>query len=145
MTGLIFIALSPNLKKILSITRSHLPSRAVGSLTLLTNIVIVSNLCLVPEQPILYLGIEISSLALVIWLAVSKLDLTTYRTVEVPYKKMYLHSLFYLQLSILPFIIAGIIFMFGSGVGFYILIPGIIFSLIKSLLDIWFLTVEINR
>lgn len=145
LTGLIFVGLSVNLKKIFSITKAHLPSRAVGSLVLITNIVIVCNLCLVPVQPIKILGIEISILAIIIWLTISRMDFVAYRRVEDLYKKLYFRNLFFLQLSILPFLTAGIFMLFESQMAYYILVPGIIFSLIKSLLDIWFLTVDINK
>jgi hypothetical protein len=145
LTGLIFVGLSVNLKKIFCITKAHLPSRAVGSLVLITNIVIVCNLCLIPAQPLMFLGTEISVLAIIIWFSISRLDFQTYRRVEDLYKKLYFRNFFFLQLSILPFLIAGIFMIFGSETAFYILVPGIIFSLIKSLLDIWFLTVDINK
>jgi hypothetical protein len=145
LTGLIFVGLSVNLKKIFCITKAHLPSRAVGSLVLITNIVIVCNLCLVPEQPLAMLGSEISILAIIIWATISRLDLISYRRVEDLYKKLYFRNLFFLQFSILPFLTAGIFMIFGSQTAYYILVPGIIFSLTKSLLDIWFLTVDINK
>jgi hypothetical protein len=145
LTGLIFVGLSLNLKKIFCITKAHLPSRALGSLVLITNIVIVSNLCLIPLQPLFLLGIEISILAIVIWVTISRLDFINYKRVEDLYKRPYLRNLLFLQLSILPFLIAGIVLISGSGTAYYILVPGIIFSLIKSLLDIWFLIVDINK
>jgi len=145
LCGLLFIALSMNIKQILSITKSKLPSRAVGSLVLLGNITIVSNLCLVPEQPIFWLGLEIFLLGLILWIPTARLDLLIYHTVEDLYKKAYLRNLFFLHFSILPFLLAGIILMYGSNTGYYILVPGIIISLIKALLDVWYLTVEINK
>ena len=145
LTGLIFVGLSVNLKKIFCITKAHLPSRAVGSLVLITNIVIVCNLCLIPAQPLGMLGTEIGILAIIIWFTLSRLDFKTYHRVEDLYKKLYFRNLFFLQLSILPFLIASLFLIFGSATAFYILVPGIIFSLIKSLLDIWFLTVDIHK
>ena len=145
LTGLIFIGLSVNLKKVLLITKTHLPSRSLSSLMLLTNIVIVCNLCLVPGQPTRILGAEISVLALIIWLTAIRLDLRTYRRVDDPYKRHYFKNFLFLQVSILPFLIAGISLIAGWNPAFYILVPGIIASLIKSLLDIWFLIVDLNR
>jgi len=145
LTGLIFVGLSINVKKIFCISKAHLPSRAFGSLILLTNIVIISNLCLVPNQPLLWLGCEIFIAALLIWIFITRLDVIVYRNVDDYYKKQYFRSLFYSQLSLIPFLTGGVFFIINSNTGFYILIPGIIFSLIKSLLDIWFLIVDINR
>jgi len=145
LTGLIFVGLSVNVKKILVITKDHLPSRALGSLVLLTNIVVVSNLCLIPGQPILFLGIELLIVSLIIWVAVTRVDLIMYRSVEIRYKGSYFRSLIYSQLSILPFLSAGVLFACHSRGGFYLLVPGVVFSLIKSMVDVWYLTVVINK
>jgi hypothetical protein len=145
LTGLIFIGLSVNLKKILLITKSHVPSRSLSSLMLITNIVIVCNLCLVPGQSTRILGAEISVMALIVWFTTIRLDLKTYRRVDDAYKRHYLRNFLFLQVSILPFLIAGVFLLSGSEDAFYILVPGIIASLIKSLLDIWFLIVDLNR
>ncbi len=145
LTGLIFIGLSVNLKKVLLITKTHVPSRSLSSLMLLTNIVIVCNLCLVPGQSTRILGVEISLLAIVIWVTALRLDLRTYRRVDESYKRLYLRNFIFLQLSILPFFAAGIIMVLRTEPVYYILVPGIIASLIKSLLDVWFLIVDLNR
>jgi hypothetical protein len=145
LTGLIFVGLSINVKKIFCISKAHLPSRAFGSLTLLTNIVIISNLCLVPDQPPAILGSEILLMGVAIWIIITRLDIKGYKTVEEYYKKQYFRSLFYSQLSLLPVLASGVSLIFNYSNAFYILLPGIIFSLIKSLFDIWFLMVDINR
>jgi hypothetical protein len=145
LTGLIFIGLLLNIRKIFSITKEHWPKRAAGSLILITNIVIVCNLCLLPGQPLPYLGSEISILAAVICFTISTLDIKLYRSAELPYKKLYVRNLFFLQLSIIPFLAAGILLIFGIEAAYFVLVPGIIFSLVKSLLDIWFFMVGINN
>jgi hypothetical protein len=85
LTGLIFVGLSVNLKKILLITKSHVPSRSLSSLMLITNILIVCNLCLVPGQSTRMLGAEISVMALIVWFTTIRLDLKTYRRVGYAY------------------------------------------------------------
>jgi len=145
LTGLIFIGLSINIKKVFLITKAHLPSRSLSSLMLITNIVIVCNLCLVPGQPVIMLGLEIFIMSLIIWLITCRLDLRTYRRVNDVHKKHYFRNFLFLQVSLIPFIGSGILLVFRWEHAFYIMIPGIIFSLIKSLLDIWFLIVDLNR
>jgi hypothetical protein len=145
LTGLIFVGLSVNVKKIFAISKAHLPSRALGSLIVLTNIVIVSNLCLVPRQPIYSLGVEILFSGIVIWIIVSRLDLIMYRTVESIYRAQYFRNIFYSQFTVMPFLVSGVFLICNIDTGIYILVPGIIFSLIKSLVDIWFIMVDINR
>jgi hypothetical protein len=145
LTGLIFIGLSVNLKKIFCITKAHLPSRALGSLLTLTNIVVVSNLCLVPKQPYYCIGGEILTASVIIWLIITRLDLVTYRTIQGHYRPRYFRNIFYSQLTIMPFLISGIFLICNLDIGIYFLVPGFIFSLIKSMVDIWFIMIDINR
>src|ERR1700743_3335418 len=77
LTGLIFVGLSLNLQRILSI--KHLPTRALGSLMLMTNILIVSSFCLVKAQPILWLGVEVLACGLLIWIVNLRMDIAMYK------------------------------------------------------------------
>ncbi len=145
LIGLIFVGLSVNVKKIFCISKAHLPSRTLGSLITLTNIVIVSNLCMVPGQPIYVLGTEIAILAIITWVIITRLDLQMFKTVENHYRAQYFRNIFYSQFTIMPFLGAGTLLVFGINFGVYLLVPGIILSLIKSLMDIWFVMVDLNR
>ena len=49
------------------------------------------------------------------------------------------------QLASLPYVIAGILALAIGTVGLYLVVPAIIFSFIKAILDAWVLLVEINR
>jgi hypothetical protein len=143
LTGLIFVSVSLNLKRILSI--AHLPPRALGSMVLLTNILLSGSFCLVPGQSVFLLGCEILALGIFIWFSLTRMDLAMYRNVEQQYKKHYFQNIFFTQFAVIPYIAAGIYLITGSRTGFYWLIPGITFSFIKALTDSWVLLVEINR
>jgi hypothetical protein len=145
LTGLIFIGLSINLQKILKITQSHLPSRALGSLLLLTNILIVSSLCLAPKQHMIYMGSEILCTGILVWLMNTWLDVISYKRVDKDFKMQYFKTLFFTQISILPFMMSGAVLISGSGDGIYYLLPGISLSFIKCLVDSWYLLVDVNR
>ena len=49
------------------------------------------------------------------------------------------------QFALLPYIVAGIIVLTRDAGGLYWLVPAIIISFIKAILDAWVLLVEINR
>ena len=49
------------------------------------------------------------------------------------------------QLASLPYVIAGILALAIGTPGLYLVIPAVIFSFIKAILDAWVLLVEINR
>jgi len=143
LTGLIFVSVSLNLKKILS--HPHLPGRALDSLIIMSNILIVSSFCLIPKQGITLLGCEILGFDILIWIIIIRMDVTMYNKVEKPFRSHYFQNLLFSQLAIIPYLAAGIFLVMNSTIGLYLLIPGITFSLIKALTDSWVLLVEINR
>jgi hypothetical protein len=143
LTGLIFVAVSLNLKRILSV--NHLPGRALGSLVLLANILFVSCFCLIPGESFLRLGGEVLVFGIIIWFIVGRMDIKMYIDVEKQYKKHYLQNLFFSQLAVLPYLAGGIFLIMKSTFGFQLIVLGITFSFIKSLVDSWVLLVEINR
>jgi len=83
---------------------------------------------MIPNQPKQPLGAEISLMAIIIWLTTSRFDFKAYHRIGDFYKKHYFRNFIFLKFSIVPFLIAGIWMICGSGQAFYIMIPGIIFS-----------------
>jgi hypothetical protein len=143
LTGLIFVGLSLNLQRILSI--QHLPTRALGSLMLMTNILMVCSFCLLKQQPVFWLGVEVLACGLVIWIVITRMDVLMYRDMVRQYKFHYFRNLVFTQLAVLPYLAAGVLLLSGSACGYYWLIPGITISIVKALTDSWVLLVEINR
>lgn len=143
LTGLVFVGLSISLARILNVPQ--LTGRASQSIQLLLVVLTVSALCLVPRQPIFLIGIEILSIGLVIWTVSLRLDLKMLGTVDAAFKRYSWLNMAFTQLSVLPYIISGIMLLCQGDVGIYWLIPGIIFSFIKAVLDAWVLLVEIHR
>jgi len=143
LTGLIFVGVSINITKILSLPK--LPDRALLSLTLLLNILVVSALMLIPAQPCLAMAVENLVVAIGVYFFVTRMDRSIYKNTGLEYKRQYRISMFYNQLSLLPYIAAAIMLFIGKDIGLYVLAPGIILSFIKSVVDAWVLLVEINR
>lgn len=143
LTGLLFVGVSINLKRILSHPR--LADRALESLILLIHIVLISSLCLVPGQSTRWLGGEILLLGLVVWTIALYLDLRICRISPPEFKRHARRNIIMSQLAILPYICAGPLIFLGTASGAYWLIPAIFLSLLKALSDAWVLLVEINR
>jgi len=143
LTGLIFVGISINLTKIISI--SKLPSMASQALILLLTVLIISSLCLVPGQSAGLLGGEFLFIGTMVWIVAVRIDQRIITKTEAQYKKQYLIKIFFTQLSVLPYLISGLVMLLYGFTGLYCLIPGIAFSFIKSVLDAWVLLVEINR
>src|SRR5215472_12861266 len=74
LAGLIFVAVSLNLTKVLAL--SHLPTRAFQALIVLMEILIVSSLALVPQTVPLFGG-EAILISLPIWITVIVFDART--------------------------------------------------------------------
>jgi hypothetical protein len=143
LTGLIFVAVSISLAKILSF--QHLSGRPMGSLILLITILVTSSLCLVPGQGPVIAGIEIIVIGSVVWVWVLGTDIRMLRGALREHKKFYRQNILFSQLAILPYILSGIVLISQGLAGLYWLIPGIVFSFIKALIDAWVLLVEIHR
>jgi len=143
LTGLIFVGVSISLSKILSVPR--LTGRASESLILLLVVLTVSALCLVPNHSACLIGAEVLAIGVVVWAVSLRLDVEMLRKSEVQFKKYAWQNMLFTQLSIIPYLIAGIMMLCQGYEGIYWLIPGIIFSFIKAVLDAWVLLVEIHR
>src|SRR5580704_17357302 len=142
LTGLIFVGISISLTKILAFP--SLPSRASESLILLTTLLITSALSLIPAQSALLLRTEYLSIGIIVWVITLRLDNSMLKQTDKEYKRHFLLTILLSQLSVLPYITAGIMILINGFSGVYWLIPGIVFSFIKSILDAWVLLVEIN-
>jgi hypothetical protein len=143
LTGLIFVGVSINIARILSFPK--LPDRALLSLVLLLTILIVSSLMLVPHQSYLLIGSEISVIAVSIYFIVTRMDIGIYKHTQAAYRRPYMVNLIFNQLSVLPYLCAGTTISLYGEKGVYWLVPGIMLSFIKAIVDAWVLLVEINR
>ena len=146
LTGLIFVAVSINLTKILAYPT--LPGRALEALLYLLTVLVIGTLGLVPGQPAWLLGVEI----LGVWLIVCAVTLTNQlralRAPEARSRRGYVYNLLLGQLATLPFLVAGgtlVVGKGGEGGGVYWLVPGVLLCILNALKDAWVLLVEINR
>jgi hypothetical protein len=143
LTGLIFVGVSINLNKILSL--ASLPERALISLILLFSIVIRSLLFLVPDKKLNDLGLEILITGFITWLIVTIIDINIVRKKEKNFRKLYFVNFFFNQIALCPYFISGIAIIHNGLTGLDWLVPAFIFSYVKAGLDAWVLLVEINR
>jgi len=143
LTGLIFVGVSINLARILSIPK--LPGRALLSLILLMSILIISIVLLMPQQSITIIGIEILIAGVCCWLFALRIDMSIHRNTSKEFKNLNLFNLLFDQVAVLPYCIAAIFFLTGNESGFYCIIIAFILSFIKAMADAWVLLIEINR
>jgi hypothetical protein len=143
LTGLIFVGISINLKKILEF--SQLPSRALGTLILLTNNLLVSSFCLIPDQAIFSLGIKLSFLTFFVWIFNTRLDIISIRDKDKTFRPENIQNMIFNQLAIAPFILGSTSMLSTNLEGIDWLVAGISMSFVKAIVDAWVLVIEIQR
>jgi hypothetical protein len=141
LTGLLFVAVSLNIKDILE--NEVLPGRALQTLLLLLSAVVVSLVGLVPGQSAAALGVELLAFALLfgVWafvLAVRSAEGT----------RQYVHPLLHFGLIVpgtVPPVIGAVSLIAQSGGGLYWTAGGIVGALLGASVNAWVLLVEILR
>ncbi len=143
LTGLIFVAVSINLGKI--IAQKWLVARAAKALLALTGVLLASTLCLVPVQHVSILGTELTVLGGLLWIgATGSQRAASHENPYVTARQRVLQSVL-TQFSVIPFPAAGVSLLFGWGGGLYWLVAGLVFAFVAALMDGWVLLVEILR
>jgi hypothetical protein len=143
LAGLLFIAISINLQKILDIP--GLPSRAAATLILFGTALVAAVLVVVPGQARIALGLELIATGLVLGGAQVYLDLTTERTDEETVARRMIGRIFPAYISCGCLVIAGATLIGQAGGGLYWLVPSIISAVAFGLANVWVLLVEILR
>jgi hypothetical protein len=143
LTGLIFVGVSINLTKILSIP--NLPERAMLSLIFLMTILIESIYFLIPGQSLAAAGVEVLITGSLIWICTTALEKNIYKKTPVEFRRLFFYHFISNQLAIFPYLISGILLLSSKESGLYWVVPGFILCFIKAIWDSWVLLVEINR
>lgn len=141
--GLVFVGLSLHLKKILSY--AWLPGRALLALMVLMAILVISSFMLMPGQSLTALGLEIAAVGVLLFFVGSGMEIYALRKVNLQNRRPFIGNLVLPEIGILPFIVRGVLLLFGIESGFYWIAAGVIVSFIKAVIDAWVLLVEINR
>jgi hypothetical protein len=143
LTGLVFVAVSINLKKIIDVP--GLSGRAGDSILQFLQVFFICTVALIPRQPAAALSYEVSSIAVISWVAQVAAHLR-YGKARAGHSLIWLMTrIVQTQLASIPFFIAAGYLAVGSSVGLYWLVPGFIFSFSAGLASAWVLLIEILR
>jgi hypothetical protein len=143
LAGLLFVAISINLERILQ--GAGLPGRAGEAMVLLVAVLGVSTLVLAPGQPRTALGAELLVAGLVAWSILVMIHLRAVRSRVGPSSGALAGRIVVVQVAVLPLLVAGLSLLLGAGGGLYWLVPGVLFCLVVAVLDAWALLIEILR
>jgi hypothetical protein len=141
LTGLLFVAVSINLTRILSFP--HLPGRAAQALMVFLSVLLVTTCGLVPAQSARALGAEILAIGALGVLGMSWLQIRD--RIHVQRRYWVVSLLATSQLPLIPFVVCGVLLLRGSQNGLYWLLPGTLLSFVAGVLHAWVLLVEILR
>jgi hypothetical protein len=143
LTGLVFVAVSINIKAILD--SPGLPERALTTVLELLGVAIVSICCLAPGQSIHTLAIELLGWSIALSVATLVLLWASIKARKED-EPTYLAS--YLGITapgIVPFIAGAVSLLVGHGGGLYWAFGGIIGALVGGVAGAWVFLVEILR
>jgi hypothetical protein len=140
LTGLVFVAVSINVDRILKY--EGLPERALATMLLLLGVVIVSMIGLVPGQGPVALGAELVGIGLAGAAATNRLSL---RARSDPEATAPMANAVVMAAGTLPFVAGGASLMLGAGGGLYWVVAGMALALVGAVLNAWVLLVEILR
>jgi hypothetical protein len=143
LTGLVFVALSINLKQILA--GPGLPSRAGEAIILLMQPVLIGAVALIPGQSLLALGIEILVIGGVTSYQVTAMIWHARRVlVQFPFWQI-ATRIGFAEGATLPALVGGALLVGGVSQGFYVVAAGLLICILDGVLDAWVLLVEILR
>jgi hypothetical protein len=143
LAGLIFVAVSINLRQIVEVP--HLVARSAKALFTLIGVLLTSIVCLVPSQSVRVLAGELLGLGFAIWIATSLSERGAVRGNTYVNRRQKVFYLLFTQLSLLPYPITGVSLLLRSGGGLYWLVVAIGLSYVTAMLDAWVLLIEIQR
>lgn len=143
LAGLIFVAISINLPKIM--VGHQLIPRCAQALFILMGVLLASTFCLVPGQSAMVLGSELAGLGALVWIAATICQwVAAHKNPYVRRRQRVLHMML-TQFATVPCIASGISMLAHRGGGLDWLFAGTVFSFITALVDAWVLLIEIQR
>lgn len=142
LAGLIFVAVSINLSKI--IEYPGVSGRAGEALALLMGVLIIATLGLAPNQSQNVLGVEFLLVGLTLWIFIVTLHVRQLRRAKQPWWWLASRAVL-CQLTTLSFCVAGILLILGHAGGMNWLVPGCVFAFLTSTTSAWVLLIEIIR
>jgi modulator of FtsH protease len=142
LTGLLFVAVSINLERILKFP--GLPERALETLLFLVTALLVSIVGLIPGQGHVALGLELLVLSLVT--AAVILRLPTLRMGDDEVERSWVIARWSVRLAAtVPFGVGAVSVLAECGGGLYWVVAGIVFAIVAAVTSAWVLLVEILR
>jgi modulator of FtsH protease len=144
LAGLVFVALSINLREILA-SPQLLPSRAAEAIVLMVQPVFCALVILIPDQSLRALGIELLILGGIAFAFVNTLVWRSFEASRERSTHEFIWRIVLVEVALVPTIIAGALLIDGSTTGLDWQAFGALMCLAVGISDAWVLLVEILR
>jgi hypothetical protein len=138
LVGLLFVAVSINLEKILKFR--HLPARGMEAILVLTCVLVISTCALVPGLHEGTYGVTMALTGFMTWALQLRALLYTRRSGYESVPRILMN-----QLPPLPFVVGGVLMATGHPDGIYWALPGTLLCIFSGIFSAWILLVEIQR
>jgi len=143
LTGLVFVALSINLRHVVAV--AGLAGRAGEAVVLLLAPVLTGFFGLIPGQGVRSLGAAVLAVGLVEWALLNRILLASRASLRERPAKERASRLVLVEAATLLLVGGGAALGAGSASGFDLLVAGVSVSLVAGMVDAWVLLVEILR
>lgn len=143
LAGLVFVAVSINIERILSFP--GLPERSLETLLFLVSVLLISLVALVPEQGHVALGLELLLVALAIDAIVLRQPTIQVAAGEVMPRRWRVARWTLRAIATVPFLVGAVSILAEQGGGLYWVFAGIVLAIAASVANAWVLLVEILR
>jgi len=143
LTGLVFVALSINLKQILALP--SLAGRAGEALLLLLLPVVNGLIGVLPQTSSRALGGELLGIAAVLWILVSWILRAGHKAARARPAHEFVTRAAAAQSAVLPAVIAGCLLLSGNSSGLWWQAAATLLCIVAGVADAWVLLVEILR
>jgi len=143
LTGLVFVAVSINITKILTIP--GLPGRAAESMLQFLQVFFMASVMLIPRQSLAAQGYEAGAIAACTWLAQVFSQMRYARSQSGHPRRWLLGRTVATQMASIPLFAGSIALLCGNPDGLYVMVPGFLLSFIAGVSGAWVLLVEILR
>ncbi len=143
LTGLLFVAVSLNIERILA--GAALTGRSGGTLILFVIPLVVGILVLLPDQPSTALALELVATGITAGGSLLWINRPVNRSTEEP-RASWLLLRFGTSVTIsASLVLAGATLLAGTGGGLYWIAPAVLVAFLGGLMTVWVLLVEIRR
>ena len=143
LTGLLFVAVSINLQRILQYP--NLPGRAAQTLVMFSLPLVFSIFLLVPGQPVAVLAGELIGTGTLVAVGLLVIDARAGRSVHETRYSWLLSRIFPAIMSCVCVVVAGGTLLAQAGGGLYWLLPAAMVAIVAGLANTWVLLIEILR